>query len=76
MAPTRGDRGQAVQHQSILCGSIVEFEIAILTLGFLGGNSNGDNNVQLGSEAVNIKCYSQRVRHGGPKIGTAFLEIA
>jgi hypothetical protein len=61
---------------TILCGSTVEFEIAILTLGFLGGNQNGDNNVQLGSEAVNIKCYAQRVRHGGAKIATAFLEIA
>ena len=61
---------------TILCGSTVEFEIAILTMCFLCGNSNGDNPMTLGTEQVKVTCYSQRQRYGGPKIGTAFLEIA
>jgi hypothetical protein len=43
---------------------------------FLAGNQEGDNPLTLGGEAVNVKCFPQRVRYGGPKIATAFIEIA
>jgi poly(U)-specific endoribonuclease len=61
---------------TILCGSTVELEIAMLTLAFLGGNQQGGNRLWLGNEEVNIVCYGQRVRYGPPKVGTAYLEIA
>lgn len=61
---------------TILCGSTVEFELALLTLAFLAGNQEGDNPLTLGGEAINVKCFPQRVRYGGPKIATAFIEIA
>ena len=60
---------------TILCGSTVEFEIAILTLAFLCGNQNGVTPCTLGSEKCKITCHPQRAM-GGPKIGTAFIEIA
>ncbi|KAL1511563.1 hypothetical protein AB1Y20_006357 [Prymnesium parvum] len=60
---------------TLLCGSTVEFEMAALTLAFLAGNQEGDNKLQLGSERLNIKCYPQQVKYGGPKIGTAYFEI-
>lgn len=60
---------------TMLCGSTVEFEMAALTMAFLGGNPNGDNPVSLESEQISIKCYSQRSRFGS-KIGTAYLELA
>jgi hypothetical protein len=60
---------------TILFGSTVEFEIAALTMAFLCGNSNGDNPLRLGSEKINIKCFAQRVRYGGVKIATAFIEL-
>ena len=60
---------------TILCGSTVEFEIALLTLVFLAGEQNGDNPLVLGNEPINVKCFEKRVRHGGPKIGTAYIEI-
>jgi hypothetical protein len=36
----------------------------------------GDNNYTLGSEDIKVVCYPQRVRYGGPKIATAYIEIA
>lgn len=61
---------------TMLCGSTVEFEMAILTLVFLAGNQDGENVFQLGSEKIKVKCYPQNVRYGGAKVGTAYLEIA
>lgn len=61
---------------TLLCGSTVEFELAALTIAFLAGNQNGDNTVWLRNQKLNIKCYAMRVRHGGPKIGSAYFEIA
>ena len=61
---------------TILCGSTVEFEMATLSLFFLAGNQNGENCFKLGNERVKVTCYPQRVRIGGPKIGTSFFEIA
>jgi len=60
---------------TMLCGSTVEFEMAALTMAFLGGNQEGDNMMQLGSEKINIKCFPHRTRFGN-KIATAFMEIA
>ena len=61
---------------TVLCGSTVEFEMAALTMAFLAGNQQGGNRLQLGSEKLNVVCHGQRQRYGGPKIGTAYLEIA
>jgi poly(U)-specific endoribonuclease len=61
---------------TILCGSTVEFELAILTIVFLSGNQDGDNIFHLGSEKINVVCHPQRTRIGGAKIGTAYLEVA
>jgi hypothetical protein len=61
---------------TMLCGSTVEFEMAILTMAFLAGNQEGDTPFTLGSESLNVKCYPQRVRYGGPKIATAYIELA
>eukprot|EP00854_Cymbomonas_tetramitiformis_P014550 gene14550-17198_t len=60
---------------TILCGSTIEFEIGALTLCFLGGEQDGDNPLRLGNENVKVTCHSQRVSHGGNKIGTAFFEL-
>jgi poly(U)-specific endoribonuclease len=75
---TWDDDDEAVETKPIstmLCGSTVEFEIAILTLTFLGGDQNGDTPCILGSERCKITCHPQRAM-GGPKIGTAYIEIA
>ena len=61
---------------TILCGSTVECEMAMLTLAFLAGNQQGGNHLWLGNEKINIVCYGQRVKYGPPKVGTAYLEIA
>ena len=61
---------------TMLCGSSVEFEMAALTMAFLGGNQGGDNGpITLGNEKINIKCYSQRTRYGN-QVGTAYIEFA
>ena len=51
---------------TILCGSTVQFEMAVLSLAFLCGEPNGDNELTLGSEEVKITCYSQRQRCEAP----------
>mmetsp|Transcript_28238 Transcript_28238/g.61817 ORF Transcript_28238/g.61817 Transcript_28238/m.61817 type:complete len:410 (+) Transcript_28238:106-1335(+) len=61
---------------TILCGSTVEFEMALLTLVFVTGNADGDNFFRLENADVNVKCHSQKVRIGPPKVGTAYIEIA
>lgn len=61
---------------TMLCGSTVEFEMGLLTLIFLAGNQDGDNHFQLGSEKINVKCYPKSMRIGGPKIATAYIELA
>ena len=61
---------------TILCGSTVEFEVGLLTLIFLAGNQEGETPLKLGTEKVKVTCYPQRQRYGGPKVATAFLEIA
>jgi hypothetical protein len=48
--------------------------MAILTMAFLG-NGEGDTPFTLGSENLNIKCYAQKVRYGGTKIATAYIEL-
>ena len=73
--PSDGDEEVKLM-STILCGSTVEFEMAALTLAFLAGNQNGANYLNLGSEAIKITCYAQRQRYGGPKIASAFMEIA
>jgi len=60
---------------TILCGSTIEFELAVLTMAFLGGDQNGGNALTLGSERLNVKCYAKRSRYG-VQIGTAYLEVA
>ena len=60
---------------TFLCGSTVEWEMAALTMAFLGGNQNGDNCMALGNESILIKCYSHRTRFGA-KIATAYIELA
>jgi hypothetical protein len=42
---------------TILCGSTVEFELALLTLAFLAGNQEGDNPPTLGGEAIDVKWF-------------------
>lgn len=59
---------------TMLCGSTVEFEMAMLTMVFLGGNQDGDTPLRLGNEAVKVTCFPQRTKYG-TKIATAFLEI-
>jgi hypothetical protein len=61
---------------TFLCGSTVEFEIAILTMVFLAGQQEGDTHLKLGNEKIKVTCYPQKQRYGGPKIATAFLEVA
>lgn len=61
---------------TILCGSTVEFEVGLLTLIFLAGNQEGETPLKLGTEKVKVTCYPQRQRYCGPKVATAFLEIA
>ncbi|KAG6505954.1 hypothetical protein ZIOFF_031267 [Zingiber officinale] len=51
---------------TVLVGVSPEFEIALYTLCFFGGEE--DNHVQLGPYFVNIKCY----RLGRDEIGSAF----
>lgn len=60
---------------TILCGSTVEFEMALLTMVFLCGNQNGGNEMYLGNEKIKVTCYDHKDRQGS-KIGTAFIEIA
>ena len=60
---------------TILCGSTVEVEFAMLTMTFLAGNQNGETECNLGNEKCKICCHPQRAM-GGPKIGTAFIELA
>lgn len=60
---------------TILCGSTVEVELAMLTMAFLAGDQDGETDCVLGSENCKICCHSQRAM-GGSKIGTAFLELA
>lgn len=60
---------------TILFGSTVEFEIAALTMAFLCGNQNGENHLKLGSENINIQCYSKRNRIGGSQVMTAYIEL-
>jgi hypothetical protein len=63
---------------TMLVGSTVEFEIALLTMYFLGGSqeSDGENALTLGSENIEIVCHqSPKSKYGGPKIGTAYIEI-
>ena len=64
---------------TILCGSTVEWEVAALTMAFLGGSlihdrDGADNTIQLGSESINIKCYQKRCGRYGTKIATAYIE--
>ena len=61
---------------TILCGSTVEFEMAILTMVFLAGKQEGDTHLKLGNEKIKVTCYPQKQRYGGPKIATAFMEVA
>jgi len=62
---------------TILFGSTVEFEMAILTMAFLGGGEGepAETPFQLGTENMVIKCFKQRCK-GAPKIATAYMEIA
>jgi len=70
------DEGAEIKPCStILCGSSVEFEMALLSLCFLAAEQEGHTPLTLGSEAVQVTCYPQKVRGGGPKIGTAFVEL-
>ena len=50
--------------------------MAILSMVFLAGTQEGETRLQLGNEKVKVTCYPQKQRYGGPKIATAFLEIA
>jgi len=61
---------------TFLCGSTIEWEMAVLTMAFLGGHQEGENPITLGTEAMVIKCFPQRIRGGANKIGTAYLELA
>jgi len=62
---------------TILFGSTVEFEMAILTMAFLAGGDGEPAEVpfQMGSEKMVIKCFKQKCK-GGDKIATAYMEIA
>jgi len=65
---------------TMLVGSSVQFELALLTLCFLLGpvEAKGATEVKfhLGSERVVVKCFGMRQRYGPEKIGTAYLEQA
>eukprot|EP00164_Ancoracysta_twista_P012919 GFYU01020437.1.p1 GENE.GFYU01020437.1~~GFYU01020437.1.p1 ORF type:complete len:279 (-),score=93.05 GFYU01020437.1:196-1032(-) len=56
---------------STLIGVSPEFELALYTLCFLGGEE--DNEVTMGGYDVNIKCYRIRSKYGD-KIGTSYPE--
>jgi len=60
---------------TILCGSTPEFELAMLSLAFLCGEQEGDNVLRLGEEKIKIVCYPHAGKGGGPKVGSAFIEI-
>jgi len=50
--------------------------MAILSMVFLAGNQEGDTPLKLGNEKIKVTCNPQQQRYGGPKIATAFMEIA
>jgi hypothetical protein len=68
---------------AVLVGCSVEWEIAALTMAFLGGAEEGsgpkgsaENRFHLQGEHMMIKCYHKHVRVGGTKIASAYLEVA
>ncbi len=67
----------------MLVGCSVEWEIAALTMAFLGGAEEGsgsrgsaENRFQLQGESMMIKCYHKHVRVGGTKIASAYIEVS
>jgi len=70
------DELEAKSLSTIVCGSTIEFEMAILSLCFLCSHQDGYTPVVLGTENCKVVCHSHKVKYGGPKIGTAFIEIA
>mmetsp|Transcript_20258 Transcript_20258/g.29736 ORF Transcript_20258/g.29736 Transcript_20258/m.29736 type:complete len:412 (+) Transcript_20258:61-1296(+) len=64
---------------TMLCGSTVEFEMAILTMVFLTGNQEGKTQMMLGNEKINVTCYPTNkfnCKFGGPKIMSAYIEMS
>ena len=66
----------------MLVGCSVEWEIAALTMAFLGGAEEGsgsrgsaENRFCLQGEKMMIKCYHKHVRVGGTKIASAYIEV-
>ena len=67
---------------AVLVGCSVEWEMAALTMAFLGGaaensgpKGSAENRFHLQGEQMMIKCYHKHVRVGGTKIASAYIEV-